>query len=90
MVCEDEVTVPLREYLDVRFNAIESRLAGMDTAVKLANNNMEKRLEGMNEFRSSMQDQASKYITRAEAVATTVAISTVIMVAIQLFGKWGG
>jgi hypothetical protein len=81
---EDNVTVPLREYLDVRFNSIEARLNSMDTAVNLANANMEKRLEGMNEFRASMQEQASKYVTRTEAIATMVAVATVIFGAVHL------
>ena len=83
---EENVTVPLREYLDVRFNAIESRLNAMDTAVKLANANMDKRLERMNEFRAAMQEQASKYVTRTEAIATMVAVATVIFGAIHLLG----
>ena len=49
----------LKEYMNVRFNHI-------DVATKLAQENLNLRLEGMNEFRNSMKDQASSFITRAE------------------------
>jgi hypothetical protein len=84
---EQEVTVPLREYLDVRFNSIESRLTSMDVAVKLANANLEHRLEGMNEFRDSMKDQAAKYVTRGEALAMAIAITAIINVVVHVLEK---
>jgi hypothetical protein len=84
---EAEVTVPLREYLDVRFNAIESRLSSMDVAVKLANANLEHRLESMNEFRDSMKDQAAKYVTRAEALTMVIAITAVINIVIRVVNR---
>jgi hypothetical protein len=51
--------VSLRDYVD-------SRLSAMDRAVVLAREQMERRLDGMNEFRDTLRDQASKFITRAE------------------------
>jgi hypothetical protein len=84
---EQEVTVPLREYLDVRFNAIESRLTSMDVAVKLANANLEHRLEGINHFKDAMKDQAAKYVTRAEALAMVIAITAVLNIVIRIVQK---
>jgi len=51
--------VSLREYL-------ESRIAAVEKAIEVANQAMQKRLEGMNEFRSALKDQAGLHVTRAE------------------------
>lgn len=51
--------VSLKEYIDTRFEAMEK-------AVTIANATMDKRLEGMNEFRSSLKDASALYFTRAE------------------------
>lgn len=49
----------LREYLDAKID-------GIDQATKLAATMMERRLDGMNEFRETLKDQASRFATRAE------------------------
>jgi hypothetical protein len=49
----------LKEYIDLRFNSIE-------TSTKLAQDNINTRLESMNEFRMSLKDQSSTFITRVE------------------------
>ena len=49
----------LKEYIDLRFNSIE-------TSTKLAQDNLNTRLESMNEFRMSLKDQSSNFITRVE------------------------
>ena len=51
--------VSLREYFDTRLDAVER-------ATDLAAHTLEKRLEGMNEFRSTLKDQAAKFVTRDE------------------------
>ena len=51
--------VPLREYFD-------ARLAAVEKASTLAAATLEKRLEGMNEFRDTLKDQASRFVTRDE------------------------
>jgi predicted Zn-dependent peptidase len=53
----DEVS--LKEFFEVRILALEK-------ATTLAANNMEKRLESMNEFRSQLKDQAATFMSRAE------------------------
>jgi hypothetical protein len=55
-------SIPLKEYFDTRLNSI-------DKALGLASAQMEKRLEGMNEFRDALKDQAGRFITRAELEA---------------------
>ena len=52
-------SVPLRDYVDMRFS-------DMDDRTELAREAMEKRLDGMNEFRDTLRDQASKFIPRTE------------------------
>jgi len=45
---------------------IESRLASLEKATELARFQMEKRLEGMNEVRAQLKEQAAQFISRAE------------------------
>lgn len=60
MDSEDKNTrVSLREH-------IESRLAALEKATDLAAKALEKRLEGMNEFREALNNQASQFMTRRE------------------------
>ena len=51
--------VSLREYVDAKFEAVAH-------ATEQARENMERRLQGMNEFRDTLRDQASRYVTRDE------------------------
>lgn len=45
--------------MDIKFEGIEK-------STSLAQDNLNARLESMNEFRSSMKDQAANYVTRVE------------------------
>jgi hypothetical protein len=49
-----------------------SLLQGLEKQIEQARLGMEKRLDGMNEFRDTLKDQASKFITR-DAVASEIA-----------------
>jgi CO dehydrogenase nickel-insertion accessory protein CooC1 len=49
----------IKDYIDMRFTEIES-------ARHVAYLTMEKRLEGMNEFRNQLKDQSSCFMTRNE------------------------
>lgn len=91
----EDTMVPLREYIEMRFAAIEKSIlyehdAGkerdlayktqselvansiqiqfstVEKATALAATAVEKRLEGMNEFRQQLNDQTSRLMTRAE------------------------
>jgi len=44
----------------------ESRLAALEKATTVAAATMDKRLDGMNEFRDTLKDQASRFVTRDE------------------------
>jgi hypothetical protein len=59
--------VTLKEYL-------ESRLENIEKSTDLAARIMEKRLEGMNEFRETLKDQASQFVTRTELIVIQKAI----------------
>jgi cysteine sulfinate desulfinase/cysteine desulfurase-like protein len=51
--------VSLKEY-------IETKLVALEKATEEAKSSLEKRLEGMNEFRAQLKDQTSTFITRVE------------------------
>lgn len=57
-----DVYVSLRDHF-------ESRIVAVERATSIASVAMEKRLEGMNEFRDALKDQASKFVTRIELEA---------------------
>ena len=63
--------VSLKEYFDTRLEAIAKETA---TAARA----MERRLEGMNEFRDTLRDQASRFVTRDEVTAQVKANSDAI------------
>ncbi len=52
-------SISLREYFD-------AKILSQEKAIALAYQSMEKRLEGMNEFRDTLRDQASRFVTRVE------------------------
>ena len=58
--------VSLEEYFNLKFNGIDDKFNALDKANILAYQSMEKRLNGMNEFRDTLKDQASRFITRVE------------------------
>jgi ribosome-binding ATPase YchF (GTP1/OBG family) len=65
-----EETISLREYFDSKIEDLENlmitKVLGLDKATTLAANNMERRLEGMNEFRQQLKDQSLTFLTRSE------------------------
>jgi len=63
-------SVSLRVYMDSRFDSLEKKI---DTAIRNisantenAKKDMERRLNGMNEFRDTLKDQAATFICRHE------------------------
>jgi len=53
------------EYISLR-DYIDTRLVAEQRATEKAHETMERRLEGMNEFRSALKDQANQFVTRQE------------------------
>ena len=66
-----ESSIPLKEYLD-------ARLYDLDARIEQARVAMEKRLDGMNEFRDALRDQSQKSPTRIEVDNKFVALDKVI------------
>ena len=64
--------ITLKKYVDVRFDALdkkyESKLQDADKALILSRNVIEKRLEMLNEFRESLNDQITNYVPRSEYI----------------------
>ena len=62
--------ISLKTYVDMRCDAIckqqEERFDSIVENTTLARDSMNKRLEGMNEFRDALRDQTSKFVTRQE------------------------
>lgn len=58
----DLTVVSLKEHIDTRLEAIEA-------ATRAAAATMDKRLNSMNEFRDTLRDQASRFVTRDELAA---------------------
>ena len=56
---KSENDISLREYFDTKIRALEK-------ATEIAASGMDKRLEGMNEFRNQLKDQTFTFITRNE------------------------
>jgi hypothetical protein len=56
-------------------------------AIDKAHNNMEKRLDGMNEFRSQLKDQAGTFVTRKDLWLAAIAIVGVVLAIMQLIFK---
>lgn len=58
----------LKQHLEQRINALETRLQeradAQDKAISKAESQMEKRLDALNELRGVVSDQASKFLTK--------------------------
>jgi CBS-domain-containing membrane protein len=73
----DEVT--LKEYMlaqiGLHAKQIDSVLAAQDKAVMVARDDMNRRLEGMNEFRRQLDTQAKTFVTHADVDATVLRLN---------------
>lgn len=49
-----------------RIAILEAKLSASEDSLIIARESIEKRLEGMNEFREALRDSASRFITRNE------------------------
>jgi len=69
----DEHTVSLRDHFSEQIRWVdkyfEKQLDNSRTAIDKAEQQLNKRLEGMNEFRDTLKDQASKLATKDEMLA---------------------
>ena len=84
--------VPLREHVDAVLAQMDlryqQRFDAQERAISEARAAAEKRLDGMNEFRGTVQDVIGRCITRQEAVAMILAacaISSAIVGVVNFF-----
>lgn len=65
-----EKEISLQTYLEGKMEAMQNtfsaRMNAMEKATTVAAGLMDKRLEAMNEFRNTLKDQASQFLTQAE------------------------
>jgi hypothetical protein len=62
-----------REFVSLKEH-LESRIDSVEKSITIANVAMQERLKGMNEFRDTLREQASRFITRDESEAKRAAI----------------
>lgn len=66
----EELGISIKEYLDVRFDALEAsfdtQVEAQEKALELAKDEVDRRLLAMNGFREQMQTQATTFIGRSE------------------------
>lgn len=75
-------TVSMKEYVDMQAQLnkewmqklVEIQFQNINDNVDKANATMDKRLDGMNEFRQTLKDSNETYITRSELIAWASAI----------------
>lgn len=75
-------TVTMKEYVDMQAELnkewmqklVDVQIENILDNVNKANSTMDKRLDGMNEFRDTLKDQAGTFITRAELIAWVTAL----------------
>lgn len=62
------MNVPLKEYIEklieAKYDTINHRFDALKQSTSLARDELRERLAGMNEFRDTLKDQASRFITR--------------------------
>jgi len=65
---KNNIEVPLKEHFDDKFIELEKRLSEkqkyQEKALQTAKEELNRRLEGMNEFREQLQSQAVTFLTR--------------------------
>lgn len=78
-----EQGVSLKEHIETILKgcqkSCESKFESRDKEVSNAYHSMERRLDSMNEFRDTLKDQASRFVTRAELLAVVGASSAIII-----------
>jgi hypothetical protein len=69
-ITHDELCEAYRAKFEQQLNALEkqvcTQIVSLKEATSIAKNEMDKRLEGMNEFRNQLKDQSNTYFTKGE------------------------
>ncbi len=75
--------IKTKTYVDQQAKHVEklmyAELNADRRAVEKALASMERRLDGMNEFRTTLKDQAATFVTRRELLAAIITILTLII-----------
>jgi len=79
---QNEATVTMKEYVDMQIQLnrewsqrlADIRYENINENVVRADAAMEKRLDGMNEFRDTLKDQSATFMTRGELFAWIIAL----------------
>lgn len=88
-------TVTMKEYVDMQAQLnkewlqklMDVQVENIKDNVTKANQAMEKRLDGINEFRGQLKDQAGTFITRSELWGYVIAILGLLIGAIGLMRR---
>lgn len=76
-------TVPMKDYVDVKTDLnrqlAEAQFKNISDNITKATVSMDKRLDGMNEFRDTLKDQAGTFITRSELFTSLLALFMAFM-----------
>jgi len=88
-----EPTVPtIAERVLALEKEVKLRAEQSEQALNKATQAMEKRLDGMNEFRDTLKDQAGTFVTRAEMLAVSGIVATIvsifITIVLNIFNVW--
>lgn len=78
----------MNESDESRITRLEERLRATEKAVELARVGIEKRLEGMNEFRETLKDQASRFVTRSDLCGAGITIITIAISIVMIIVKF--
>ena len=72
------------DIMDERDRRYTQRHESSQKAIELAMESMNKRLDGMNEFRGTLKDQQSMFLTRSDALALCLIVCTVFGLLLEI------
>jgi hypothetical protein len=61
------------KYIKAKYKILSVEIKAIEKSIRIANKTMNRRLQGMNEFRHQLDRQASEFITRRELMTFLVA-----------------
>lgn len=71
---KEESIIGMKDYVDMQVKTIETqnqlKYQSLDKALEIALASLNKRLEGMNEFRNTLKDQTNTFVTKTEYEAS--------------------
>jgi hypothetical protein len=90
-IVTEKEKISLKEYFDTRMKDadafFDARIRAIEKSAEIAATELGRRLEGMNEFRGQLKDQAATFITRTEHEAVCKEIEELKLSKANLEGK---